>query len=193
MRDLAAVGALANPVRLRLYDAVCEAGPLTRQEAAEATGIGRPLAAYHLEQLAKCGLLGVEHRRAGTGRPAKVYRRAEREFVLRAPPRDYRLLAEVLAEAADPAAAAQAARRTGRRRGDDAVGIVELLRVHGYEPVEAEPGVLRLRNCPFDAVAKACPQLICGVSLAFVEGLVEGRAQAQAAPRPGMCCVEVRL
>jgi predicted ArsR family transcriptional regulator len=73
----------------------------------------------------------------------------------------------------------------------------ELLRSRGYEPYSAESGLLRLRNCPFDAVAAAEPQLVCRLNLALIEGLVSGLGDAQLeavlTPRPGLCCVAIRM
>src|SRR5436305_12511520 len=104
--DLEALSALAEPIRRRLYELVVAARrPVGRDEAAAAAGIGCPLAAYHLDRLAERGLLEATYARPaarggpGGGRPAKLYNRAAGEFVLRAPPRDYRLLAEVLVRA----------------------------------------------------------------------------------------------
>src|SRR5215207_8423675 len=76
------VAALAEPVRRRLYELVARSGaPVDRDTAAEAAGIGRPLAAFHLDRLVRDGLLAVEFRRRsgrtgpGAGRPAKFYLR----------------------------------------------------------------------------------------------------------------------
>ena len=50
--DLAALSSLDDPVRRRLYEWVRSRGaPVGRDEAAAAVGIGRPLAAYHLDKL----------------------------------------------------------------------------------------------------------------------------------------------
>ena len=51
---LAALSGLDDPVRGRLYRFVSgQAEPVGRDEAAAAVGIGRPLAAYHLDKLAR--------------------------------------------------------------------------------------------------------------------------------------------
>jgi predicted ArsR family transcriptional regulator len=205
--DLAALAALADPARRRLYELVAEASrPLGREEAAEAAGIGRSLAAYHLDRLAEHGLLDVGYRRLGSqsgpgaGRPAKVYTRARREFVSRTPPRDYLLLGELLVRAvladgtgATRAALEDAARELGRELARNAP-LVEVLRARGYEPAEVAPGRLRLRNCPFDAVAARSREIVCGLNLALVQGLVADRgAEAVLAPTEGACCVSIAL
>src|SRR5690348_8092810 len=128
---LALVYGLDDPVRRRLYDYVSgSAEPVGRDEAAAAIGIGRPLAAYHLDRLVSLGLLIADYRRPagrtgpGAGRPAKVYARSQREFAVTVPPREYELAARLLAEAveADPSdrsrtALAEAARRLGTELG----------------------------------------------------------------------------
>jgi len=51
----------------------------------------------------------------------------------------------------------------------------------------------RLRNCPFHALAMRQRELVCGLNLAFVEGLLDGLGSrwlsAELAPAPGQCCV----
>ena len=99
------LAALAEPVRRRLYEyVVAQPGAVDRDGAAGGLGIGRPLAAFHLDRLAEAGLLEVEyHRRSGrtgpgAGRPAKFYRRpAGRDIEVSLPPRRYGLVAEIFA------------------------------------------------------------------------------------------------
>ncbi|HEV7810446.1 MAG TPA: hypothetical protein VGO64_07590 [Candidatus Limnocylindrales bacterium] len=106
---IAMAAVLSEPVRRRLYEHVVgRRGPVDRDNAAEATGIGRPLAAFHLDRLVAAGLLDVEyHRRGGrtgpgAGRPAKFYRRRRNVNVeLSLPARRYRMAAEILAEGID--------------------------------------------------------------------------------------------
>ena len=109
-RDPIAVAALlSEPVRRTLYEFVAgRDDPVDRDEAAAAAGIGRPLAAFHLDRLAAAGLLDVEYRRRngrtgpGAGRPAKLYRRALGVTIeLSLPARRYRLAAEILAAGLD--------------------------------------------------------------------------------------------
>ncbi|MEV8562962.1 hypothetical protein AB0478_42435 [Streptomyces sp. NPDC051917] len=56
----------------------------------------------------------------------------------------------------------------------------------------AEP-VVRMRNCPFHAVAERFPPLVCGMNLALLEGLLgmDGPVRARMDARPGECCVVV--
>lgn len=210
--DVSAFASLGDQRRRALYDYVtAQQQPVGRDEAAAAVGIGRPLAAYHLDRLAEAGLLEVAFARPhgrsgpGAGRPAKLYRRSERALAAQAPARDYALVARLLAEAIDrggpePADAARdAARAEGRRLGTELSPEADLeaaLAARGYEPRRDPDGALRLRNCPFHSVASTHPQLICSLNRAFVEGLLEGAGRsdrtAELDPCEGCCCVVVR-
>ena len=126
---IAAAALLAEPVRRALYEHVAGRDePVDRDAAAAATGIGRPLAAFHLDRLVAGGLLEVEYRRRsgrtgpGAGRPAKFYRRARGLDVdLSLPARRYRLAAEIFAEGLDrrpDAGARDEVRAAARERGE---------------------------------------------------------------------------
>jgi predicted ArsR family transcriptional regulator len=220
MDDIETIAALDDPLRRRLYDyVVAHGGDVSRGEAAEAAGVQRTLAAFHLDKLVEAGLLDAVFRRTsgrtgpGAGRPAKLYRRAAREYAVSLPPRDYATAANLLAEVvealgAEPEAHAVAARHGrslglacarpgpgGAARPKTEIGRVErALARQGYAPYR-EGGCLRSRNCPFHALATRFPPLVCGMNLALFEGLLEGlEATALVArldPRPGECCVSV--
>jgi predicted ArsR family transcriptional regulator len=73
------------------------------------------------------------------------------------------------------------------------VGVADALASLGFEP-QTGPGVVRLHNCPFHALAVRHTALVCGLNLGFVTGLLDGLgvvADARLAPRPGACCVEL--
>src|SRR5919109_2517480 len=117
---VSALSALGDATRRSAYDYVCAQGrPVGRDEVAGALGVGRTLAAYHLDRLAKDGLLSVAYKRRsgrtgpGAGRPAKLYERSEREIGVSVPPRDYGVAAQLLAHAAahDEAGGTRAALR----------------------------------------------------------------------------------
>ncbi|POM22213.1 hypothetical protein BTM25_56250 [Actinomadura rubteroloni] len=213
MEDIEAVGLLQDPVRRRLYEYVAAQGrEVGRNEAAEAAGVARTLAAFHLDRLAAAGLLETASRRLtgrsgpGAGRPAKVYRRAAGERGVSLPPRDYRAAASMLAEAAEDARLDEALHAVARRRGAaardpggpcaDLDAARALLERRGYEPYLDDDGggpVLRMRNCPFHVLAEEFPPLVCGMNLALLEGLfgdAPGLAVRMAA-RPGLCCVAI--
>ena len=212
--QLERLGVLAEPVRRRLYDHVAaQAGPVDRDAAARAVGIGRPLAAFHLDRLVTAGLLEVEfHRRSGrtgpgAGRPAKFYRRAAASQVdVSLPPRRYSLAAEILADGIDRAHDAEAtsavlasARRAGEgiaaaapgKTGVDA--LLSALVANGYEPTADDDGTIRLRNCPFHALVDRHRSLTCSMNLALLDsvaGHLTGTGlSARAQPADGYCCV----
>ncbi|GAA0580651.1 helix-turn-helix transcriptional regulator [Actinomadura livida] len=208
MEDIDVIALLQDPVRRRLYEFVAAQGrEVGRNEAAEAAGVARTLAAFHLDRLVAGGLLEAGSRRLtgrsgpGAGRPAKVYRRSPGERGVSVPARDYRTAAGLLAEAAEAAGLDVEVRDAARRRGRALGGegpcggldeLAEVLAARGYEPVPDEGGaVLRMRNCPFGAVADAFPPLVCGMNLALLEGLVEGSSgvRVRMDARPGWCCV----
>ncbi|MEU2549063.1 transcriptional regulator [Streptomyces roseolus] len=231
MEDIEAIAALQDPVRRRLYEYVVAQGrDVGRNEAAEAAGVARTLAAHHLDRLTEAGLLESGSRRLtgrsgpGAGRPAKVYRRAPGERSVSLPARDYRTAAELLAEAAELAGLDAGLCTAARRRGEalrETAGscgsleeAVELLAARGYEPhiegadagsgegsvaavtaagAAATAPVIRMRNCPFHAVAERFPPLVCGMNLALLEGLLGGSdaLRARMDARPGECCVVI--
>jgi predicted ArsR family transcriptional regulator len=146
----------------------------------------------------------------GAGRPAKLYHRSPRQLQVSLPPRDYELAARLLAEAVDAESTGRArasleesaralgrdlAAETKRRRsqdgGDHKTVVEEVLTDRGYEPFRDEEGTIRLRNCPFDRLADAHRELICGMNLCLLEEAVAGGTGLQAVldPKPGMCCV----
>ncbi|MFD3995232.1 helix-turn-helix transcriptional regulator [Streptomyces sp. NPDC058583] len=223
-QDIDAIAMLQDPVRRRLYEYVAAQGrEVGRNEAAEATGVARTLAAHHLDKLAGAGLLESGSRRLtgrsgpGAGRPAKVYTRARAERSVSLPARDYRTAAELLAEAAEQAGLDAGLRSAARRRGEELRGsaapcgdleeAMKTLAARGYEPhLEAAEtaedhehtehtagATVRMRNCPFHAVAERFPPLVCGMNLALLEGLLgtDGAVRARMDARPGECCVVV--
>src|SRR5688500_11781867 len=77
--DVASVGSLGDQTRRALYDFVVrQAEPAGRDEAAAAAGVGRTLAAYHLDRMVEDGLLEVSFARRtgrsgpGAGRPSST-------------------------------------------------------------------------------------------------------------------------
>jgi predicted ArsR family transcriptional regulator len=220
--QIAGVAVLEEPVRRRLYLYVAGRGaPVGRDEAARATGVSRALAAFHLDRLAAEGLLEVSFRRLsarrgpGAGRPAKLYRRSARQLTLSLPPRQYELAARMFAGALERAGAPVAAalradaRRLGRGLGAEVRGragarasarrllaaLEAALAEEGYEPAREKGGTIRLRNCPFHALATEHRALVCGMNLALLGGVVSGaRARGVRAvldPQPGLCCVKL--
>ncbi|WP_067691899.1 helix-turn-helix transcriptional regulator [Nocardia jejuensis] len=196
--SIEAVALLQDPIRRRLYDYVAAADhDVSRDEAAEAARIKRPLAAFHLDKLAEAGLLDAVFRRPegrtgpGSGRPAKFYRRADAEFAVTLPARDYRTVASVLAEAVEYAGLEGAIAQAATAQSPALAGrdLLEALRERGYEPYLDEQ-VIRLRNCPFHRLAVDFPPLVCGMNLALLTGpATEAGWTARLDPAPGRCCI----
>ncbi len=225
LRSLASLG---EPMRLRLYRFVADQpGPVSREQAAGGIGVAHHVAKFHLDRLEEDGLLEVEYRRPdgrtgpGAGRPAKFYRRAGRDIAVSLPERHYELPARLMAQAiadstgtARPVAATlrAVARATGRpwgRRAHSLAGhrpgpdqpvaaVCEVLAAEGYEPRTGAGGIT-LANCPFAELAREHTDLVCGLNLdlmrGLLDGLAEGRAggpdllQARLDPATGRCCV----
>jgi predicted ArsR family transcriptional regulator len=211
--------ALSDPVRRALYrHVVAQRHAVGRDEAARAVGISRSLAAYHLDKLADDGLLEARFERLGrrggpgSGRPAKLYARSPGAFQVSVPPRDYETAARLLADAVDADKAnrrtalyqrarefgAEVGAETARRSHDSRQArritsdLEQVLTERGYEPYD-DNGTIRVRNCPFHALAAEHQELVCGMNLAVMEGVLEGfdneRIHARLDPRPGECCV----
>jgi predicted ArsR family transcriptional regulator len=221
--ELATLGALAEPSRRALYDyVVAQRTWVSREQAADAVGIQRGIAAHHLDRLADDGLLEVDYQRLtgrrgpGAGRPAKVYRRAVDEIRVSLPPRRYEMAGRLLAAAADRSrhdgtpidrALDDAARDEGRLLGEQGrqrlgrrtstrarrEGLLEELRAMGFEPETREDDVTVLHNCPFHHLALDHTELVCGMNLCLLEGLLdefEGTGlRAALEPEVGSCCV----
>jgi predicted ArsR family transcriptional regulator len=198
-QQLTGLAGLGDPLRRALYRYVAvRRVPVSRDDAARAVGISRPLAAYHLDKLIDDGLLEARYQRRsgrrgpGAGRPAKHYVRADRQLELSLPARDYAALAELLAGAveADPSGAAKAAfdraaATLGAELGTEAAShatpdgdpdrvmaaLWQALAARGYEPYEEPDGTIRLRNCPFDRIAAQHRELVCGANHAMLQAL----------------------
>lgn len=214
--QLTPLGSLNDPTRRRLYEYVAACGaPVTRDQAGAALDLDRSLVAYHLDKLVDEGLLAASFARPegrggpGAGRPAKHYERAGCEFTISLPPRDYRLLAELLARAVETDASGaarraldQAAADRGRElaaadpgddgdHSDDTDDLIRRLANQGFEPYD-DDGVIRLRNCPFHQLAREHTALVCGMNLTMLTGLTQELAvdvRPRLDPAPDRCCV----
>ncbi len=202
--DLGPVGALGDPTRRRLYVFVTRsAEPVGRDEAADALDIPRQTAAYHLDRLAEEGLVEVEFLRRsgrtgpGAGRPAKLYKKTERDHEVSLPPRRYGLAARILLEAVSSGAVkrkdlAAVAHRIGEELGEE--GLDHALRETGYDPV-VEEDEIRFRNCPFHALKTQDQRTVCNLNLGLVEGMLDGAGDSRTAylaPSESYCCVRIQ-
>ena len=218
------LASLAEPTRRALYLYVyAQAAPVSRDEAAAGVGVPRHKAKFHLDKLVEDGLLETEFARRtgrqgpGAGRPAKLYRRAARELAVTVPERRYELAGQLMARAISDARtegrpAAETLRRAARDRGRWLAGAVlrragdgpsqpallaaarGVLDDEGYETRE-DPAGLTLANCPFHALAAEHTDLVCGMNLAIMEGMLERLGPlgwaAVLDPAEGRCCVRL--
>lgn len=154
----------------------------------------------------------------GAGRPTKLYRPAADEIAVSLPERHYDLAADILAQAVTATqqsgisigeALHAAAHQTGARLGQSdtdrisdeatasAATICGLLADHGYEPVTIlgndHQARIMLRNCPFHRLAEAYPDLVCGLNLDLLSGILDSHPDSglntRLDPGPGRCCV----
>jgi predicted ArsR family transcriptional regulator len=209
--QVAAVAALNLPLRRRIYDHVAaHREGVSRDGTAAALRVTRWVGAFNLEMLAEAGLVDVDFRRPegrrgpGAGRPAKWYRRSNRDVQVTLPPRHYGLAAAILAEAVQrsgaTAATAEVVREValekGRRIGAEDGSLIEVLQDHGYEPADVD-GVMVMTNCPFHALIDDHRDLVCTMNQALLEGVAEQAGlpagSAKLDPAPGRCCVTLRL
>lgn len=148
-------------------------------------------ARFHLDALLASGQVQrAEPAVARPGRPAQLF--VATAGMDPAGPRDYRLLAEALADSVargpDPIRQAQLAGevvglRLGKARRDDTemppvARLMKLLDDIGFAPELDEPRI-DLRHCPFLEVARAHPEVVCPLHL----GLMQGAMQAWQAPQ----------
>ena len=218
-KQIESIAELSEPTRRKLYlYVVGRAGDVSRDEAAKGTGISRALTAFHLDCLVDAGLLEATFRRLsartgpGAGRPSKLYRRSSARLDVSVPQRRYELAAQILTQTLagfKSENGAESLRTAAREWGKNLAQeipkggrlapmnrAVRALRRCGFEPSRTPDGEVVLRNCPFDSLRATNRQLICGMNLALIEGLIDGldieSVRARLAPREKMCCVALR-
>ncbi|WP_240963384.1 helix-turn-helix transcriptional regulator [Antrihabitans stalactiti] len=216
---ISAFAALDEPTRRRLYDyVICQSAPVSRDDAAAAVQLPRNTAAFHLERLVDEGLLSVVYERRtgrtgpGSGRPSKLYQRSQQQFDLSLPERRYelagRLFAASIEEATNTGESPRAvlerrAAEVGRELGTavreatpgDRAAVVKTLARYGFEPRTIDDEIL-LGNCPFHRLAQQHTDLVCGMNLCLLGGLLDGLAvsglSARLEPSPDLCCVRLQ-
>jgi len=203
-KRIAPLAALEDELPRRIYLFIRRSHrPVSREEVAAEAGISRRLAAFHLEQLLKRGLLKAGYARPpgrsgpGAGRSAKYYEPSDLQLEVSVPGRRYDLAGQLLLAALKHQQPGEspthAARRSAREKGNELgeetrrdralrpPGPERTLRVAGevledlgFEPYEDQPGVLALRNCPFHTLAQEAPDLMCDMNQAFIDGFLRG-------------------
>jgi predicted ArsR family transcriptional regulator len=225
-RQIAGIAALDQPLRRELYRLLAASeGWMTRDGAAAGLGVPRSVAAFHLDKLADAGVVDVRFERTsgrrgpGAGRPSKLYRLRRDELTASVPERHYDLAGSLLATAIAESTRSglpvtdclhAAARAAGRQIGEEAAdavssagrdrdrrgAVVQVLAGHGYEPEIDRRREIALANCPFHRLAEAQREVVCGMNLDFLTGLLEGIGPtpgltARPDPAPGYCCVRI--
>lgn len=181
--------------------------------------------AFYCGELAEAGVVEVRCERTsgrtgpGAGRPSKLYRLADEELSASIPDRRYDLAGSLLAAAVGEStrsgrsvrdclreAAAAAGRQLGEEASTAAAGgrraderrraVMDVLARHGYEPKLGRRKEIALANCPFHRLAEQERDLVCGMNLDFLGGLLDGlkrsdELSARFDPAPGYCCVRI--
>ncbi len=171
--------------------------PLVTAEIAEVLGLHPNTVRPHLDRMREVGLLEVTSGGRGeVGRPQHRYTLAADAPSLGLEPPTMPVLARmVLAVAqrlgASPADAVAVGEDEGRSRAaryDDAPSALEALVADldrlGFDPLVAEGGdddtaVVAFANCPFGDLARAHPDLVCGLHRGLVAGFVAHMGDAE--------------
>ncbi len=215
VRELTDVhAALATPSRRRLL-ALVQAADVGRDvhELGQALGLHPSTVRFHLETLAQAGLVTREEQRpSGLGRPRVVYA-AVPQPVTPGYEALTRMLAVDLAQTSTDSTGH--AERIGEKWAEQVVPapaapgtltaadamtrVSDIFDRLGFAPEARTVGSKReiaLHGCPFRAVARDHPDVICAVHLGLLRGILD-RLGAQASGRlrpfvrPDLCLVEV--
>ncbi|MFP5416253.1 MAG: helix-turn-helix transcriptional regulator [Actinomycetes bacterium] len=182
---------------------------LTAAELAERTSLHVTTVRFHLDRLARAGLVDSHEERGVVGRPRRRWTAHRARWSEMTVVDAYRLLAEVLADAVgsrDAPSAEEAGRRWAVRHADDLLGprdtgtpaaspgsfaravgaVTELLDRWGYEPtVNTSPSgptaTLNLHRCPLGQLAQTNPAVACGVHSGIIAGALEALGEGDLA------------
>jgi len=197
-RDHELVAVLADDTRYRVYRSIAERprDEVTVADIAERFSLHPNVARMHLAKLEQAGFLvtGLRKTSAG-GRPARLYRLSEKVLTFGFPPRRYELLARLalgaLSEGGDRRQIEAACREMGVAEGRQALGaaggppadrhtaaavVARVAEEQGLLPeVGWDDGSLHLtvRNCAFQELSGADPELVCAMHRAFLAGVLE--------------------
>ncbi len=191
--------ALADPTRREIMEYVLHSGsPLSVRDVAEYFDLHANAARLHLEKLVKGGLLQVFRRRgASGGRPANLYGASDEDVELNLPPRNYRLLAEILAKGVKEgekdiiSRMGQEAFERGRLEavagssplaclpshsciGDTATAWLEEIERRGHKAtrrqIDGDSVEVTFLTCPFGEFSRHHPGLACEIHRRLEEG-----------------------
>ena len=188
--------ALGDNTRYAIYLELARSPrPLATADIAEILELHPNTIRPHLERMREVGLLEVEAEpRGGVGRPQHRYSLTPDAPALGLEPSPFPTLARMLLNLAAAAGlerseAVDAGREQGRTDADAwpaGVGGLEALVAEqtrlGFDPavvVDDDGASLAFAHCPFQELAEAHPELVCGLHCGLVEGLVEARGDAE--------------
>lgn len=178
--------ALGDPTRHAVFRHIADAGrPVDVAELTERLALHHNAIRQHLAKLDAASLvLEATAPRVGRGRPRLVYTvhpAAESRWGVTGPyERLALLLSEIIRTGDSPV---DVGRRGGRRvrsaMSDDAdpvAGLVKEMERHGFQPSAKRRGnrvEVLLGSCPFETVAIADPDTVCGLHLGLVLGVTD--------------------
>lgn len=211
LNRIAAIASLGDEKRRQLFEHVASsADAIGRDDAARALGMPRSTASFHLDRLVQDGLLAVEFQKPagkagpGSGRPAKMYRKAEAEIGVFVPDRNYDLAAELMAAAIERATGSgqpvqdtllAAAHEKGQAAAAGSGSLEEFVTAEGYRPQPDADGGMLLTNCPFHRLADGHPAVVCAMNGAFLSGAAAGCGDSEERVvgnnTPGQCCARI--
>lgn len=196
-------GALADPTRYGIYQAIIEAAgeALTVVQVAGRFNLHPNVARMHLQKLVDVGLVSADTRKSkGGGRPARTYRLSNQAAELQFPPRDYRSLAAMALQAiispnqspmeALELAGADLGRQEGRRglkRDDLDPGRATLdevleslrttcMRLGLFPRIERSSNGhadFEIKNCVYRELSAQFPGLVCRLHAAVLRGMLD--------------------
>ena len=186
-----------DPTRRRIYRHLrgCEQ-PQSASEVAEVFGLHRTVARAHLERLTELDLVTTAtRRRAGGGRPAKIYAVSDARLEIMLPPRRYerlaRLLLRLVHETLEPEVATTTAAALGRACGEQTAeefaggdtrapaalsprAVMDWMDLAGYGATLSSNGhgetVIEVHNCVYRELSEEYPDVVC----AFDRGMLCG-------------------
>jgi predicted ArsR family transcriptional regulator len=184
--------ALADDTRYAVYREVAGASaPVGTLELARRLGLHPNTLRPHLERLRGAGLVAMSADRHGqVGRPEHRWSVAAGAPSLGLEPSGFRLLAQLLADAAARGGVSEVELReigAGRTREAAPAGgaraclrsLVDQMASLGFDPSLEGNGrqvSVAFARCPFRELATAFPDLVCQLHRGLTEGMVEGEA-----------------
>jgi len=188
-----------DPTRRNIYRHLrgCDT-PQSATEVAAVFGLHRTVARAHLEKLGDLSLVSTStRRRAGGGRPAKIYAVTDARLEVMLPPRRYerlaRLLLQLVHETLEPEVAAATATALGRAFGQQTAeevagdgvkspvkmsprAVLDWMEIAGYGATLGANGngetVIEVHNCVYRELSKDFPEVVCAFDRSMLCGML---------------------